>query len=93
MMILITKRKKKNYNNNIIIVCIVIVWKGDVIIQNGANSAVGQSVIQIAKAWGIKTINVIRDRYYLYKYNNCVRAAISIKISQNLNKLDQTLMN
>ncbi|ORY56504.1 NAD(P)-binding protein [Neocallimastix californiae] len=36
--------------------------KGDVIIQNGANSAVGQSVIQIAKAWGIKTINVIRDR-------------------------------
>jgi len=36
--------------------------KGDVVIQNGANSAVGQSVIQIAKAWGIKTINVIRDR-------------------------------
>jgi len=36
--------------------------KGDVIIQNGANSAVGQSVIQIANAWGIKTINVIRDR-------------------------------
>jgi len=36
--------------------------KGDVVIQNGANSAVGQSVIQIAKAWGIKTINVVRDR-------------------------------
>ncbi|KAI9331631.1 hypothetical protein BDR26DRAFT_824416 [Obelidium mucronatum] len=33
---------------------------GDVIIQNGANSAVGQAVIQIAKARNIKTINMIR---------------------------------
>ncbi|KAJ3110408.1 hypothetical protein HK100_003047, partial [Physocladia obscura] len=33
---------------------------GDVIIQNGANSAVGQSVIQISKAFGIKTVNMIR---------------------------------
>ena len=31
-------------------------------IQNGANSGVGQAVIQVAAAWGIKTINVIRDR-------------------------------
>ena len=36
---------------------------GDVIVQNGANSAVGQSVIQLAKARGVKTINIIRDRY------------------------------
>ncbi|KAI8083114.1 uncharacterized protein BX664DRAFT_361378 [Halteromyces radiatus] len=36
--------------------------KGDYVIQNGANSAVGQSVIQLAKAWGIKTINVVRNR-------------------------------
>jgi trans-2-enoyl-CoA reductase len=35
--------------------------KGDVIIQNGANSAVGQAVIQLAALRGIKTINVIRD--------------------------------
>lgn len=35
---------------------------GDVIIQNGANSAVGVYAIQLAKLWGIKTINVIRDR-------------------------------
>jgi trans-2-enoyl-CoA reductase len=35
---------------------------GDVIIQNGANSAVGQAVIQLAKQKGVKTINVIRDR-------------------------------
>ncbi len=37
--------------------------KGDVIIQNGANSMVGQSVIQLAKERGIITINVIRQRF------------------------------
>jgi trans-2-enoyl-CoA reductase len=36
--------------------------KGDVIIQNAANSMVGTSVIQIANARGIKTINIIRKR-------------------------------
>jgi len=35
---------------------------GDVIIQNGANSAVGVYAIQFAKCWGLKSINVIRDR-------------------------------
>lgn len=35
---------------------------GDVVIQNGANSAVGQAVIQIAAALGLRTINVVRDR-------------------------------
>ncbi|KAI8819495.1 uncharacterized protein EV422DRAFT_534946 [Fimicolochytrium jonesii] len=35
---------------------------GDVVIQNGANSGVGQAVIQLAKAWGFKTVNVVRDR-------------------------------
>lgn len=35
---------------------------GDTIIQNGANSAVGVYAIQLAKLWGIKTINIIRDR-------------------------------
>lgn len=35
---------------------------GDVVIQNGANSGVGLSVIQIAKSRGIKVINVIRAR-------------------------------
>lgn len=32
---------------------------GDVVIQNGANSAVGKCVIQLAKARGIRTINVV----------------------------------
>ena len=35
---------------------------GDIVMQNSANSAVGQSVIQIAKAWNIRTVNVVRDR-------------------------------
>lgn len=35
---------------------------GDSVIQNAANSGVGQAVIQIAAARGINTINVIRDR-------------------------------
>ncbi|DAZ95190.1 TPA: hypothetical protein N0F65_013035 [Lagenidium giganteum] len=35
--------------------------KGDVVIQNGANSAVGQAVIQLAALRGIKTINIIRN--------------------------------
>ncbi|KAJ8588585.1 NAD(P)-binding protein [Rhizopogon salebrosus TDB-379] len=36
--------------------------EGDWLVQNGANSAVGQTVIQIAAAKGYKTINFIRDR-------------------------------
>ncbi|XP_023256865.1 enoyl-[acyl-carrier-protein] reductase, mitochondrial [Seriola lalandi dorsalis] len=35
---------------------------GDTVIQNAANSGVGQAVIQIAAARRINTINVIRDR-------------------------------
>ncbi|KAJ7304226.1 hypothetical protein JRQ81_011762 [Phrynocephalus forsythii] len=34
----------------------------DSVIQNAANSGVGQAVIQLAAAMGIKTINVVRDR-------------------------------
>lgn len=36
--------------------------KGDWVVQNGANSAVGKFVIQIAKSLGINTLNVVRDR-------------------------------
>ena len=35
---------------------------GDVVIQNGANSAVGQAVMQIAKTMNVRTVNVVRDR-------------------------------
>ncbi|XP_020839005.1 enoyl-[acyl-carrier-protein] reductase, mitochondrial isoform X2 [Phascolarctos cinereus] len=40
---------------------------GDSIIQNAANSGVGQAVIQIAAALGLRTINVVRDRPDLQK--------------------------
>jgi len=36
--------------------------EGDVVVQNGATSAVGQHVIQLAKAKGWRTVNIIRDR-------------------------------
>ncbi|KAJ7583382.1 hypothetical protein C8J56DRAFT_953880 [Mycena floridula] len=36
--------------------------KGDWIVQNGANSAVGQAVIQIAAAVGLRSINFVRNR-------------------------------
>ena len=39
--------------------------KGDWIIQNGANSGVGQNVIQLARIRGYKTVNIIRDRHAL----------------------------
>lgn len=35
---------------------------GDWVIQNGANSAVGRAVIEIAAAKGLNTLNLIRDR-------------------------------
>lgn len=36
--------------------------RGDVVVQNGANSGVGTAVIQIANHLGLVTVNVIRDR-------------------------------
>ncbi|XP_012550647.3 enoyl-[acyl-carrier-protein] reductase, mitochondrial [Bombyx mori] len=50
---------------------------GLVVIQNGANSACGQNVIQICKAWGIKNINIVRNRpeiNELKKYLECLGA-------------------
>lgn len=35
---------------------------GDTVIQNGANSACGQNVIQICKALGVNSVGIIRDR-------------------------------
>lgn len=36
--------------------------KGDVIIQNAGNSAVAQSVMQLAAERGIRTVSIVRDR-------------------------------
>ncbi|PVU86421.1 hypothetical protein BB561_006711 [Smittium simulii] len=41
---------------------IVSLNEGDYIIQNGANSGAGKYLIQLARQWGYRTINVIRDR-------------------------------
>ncbi|XP_037031070.1 enoyl-[acyl-carrier-protein] reductase, mitochondrial [Bradysia coprophila] len=40
----------------------VAVERGDTIIQNGANSAVGQAVFQLCKLWGIQSIGIVRNR-------------------------------
>lgn len=36
--------------------------KDDIVLQNAANSAVGQNVIQIAKHLGYRTVNIVRNR-------------------------------
>lgn len=36
--------------------------KGDWFIQNGGNSGVGRAAIQLARIWGLRSINVVRDR-------------------------------
>ncbi|XP_039275384.1 enoyl-[acyl-carrier-protein] reductase, mitochondrial [Nilaparvata lugens] len=40
----------------------VTLQEGDVVIQNGANGAAGQNVIQLCKAWRLRSVNVVRDR-------------------------------
>ncbi|XP_072945100.1 uncharacterized protein [Epargyreus clarus] len=50
---------------------------GLVVIQNGANSACGQNVIQLCKAWGVKNVNIVRNRpeiAELKKYLECLGA-------------------
>ncbi|CAK6959048.1 enoyl- reductase%2C mitochondrial [Scomber japonicus] [Scomber scombrus] len=48
--------------------------QGDSVIQNAANSGVGQAVIQIAAARGINTINVVRDRPDFSQLSNRLKA-------------------
>jgi trans-2-enoyl-CoA reductase len=38
------------------------VGEGEWFVQNGANSGVGRAAIQLGKQWGMKSINVIRER-------------------------------
>lgn len=47
---------------------------GDCVIQNAANSGVGQAVIQIAAARGIHTVNVVRDRPDLIQLSDRLKA-------------------
>lgn len=36
--------------------------ENDTVIHNGANSACGQSIIQLCKAWNVKNVGIVRDR-------------------------------
>lgn len=36
--------------------------EGDTVIHNGANSACGQSVIQLCKAWNVNNVGIVRNR-------------------------------
>lgn len=47
---------------------------GDTVIQNAANSGVGQAIIQIASAKGLHTINVVRDRPDLQQLTDRLKA-------------------
>lgn len=46
----------------------------DVVIQNGANSACGQSVIQFCKIWGYITVNVVRNRTEIESLKNQLKS-------------------
>nr|XP_055245787.1 enoyl-[acyl-carrier-protein] reductase, mitochondrial isoform X3 [Gorilla gorilla gorilla] len=47
---------------------------GDSVIQNASNSGVGQAVIQIATALGLRTINVVRDRPDIQKLSDRLKS-------------------
>ncbi|CAH1112300.1 unnamed protein product [Psylliodes chrysocephalus] len=47
---------------------------GDTVLQNGANSACGIVAIQLCKAWGFKSINVVRDRPNIEELKNFLKS-------------------
>ncbi|KAG5891438.1 hypothetical protein JTB14_019917 [Gonioctena quinquepunctata] len=46
---------------------------GDTVIQNGANSACGVIAIQLCRKWGIKTVNVVRNRPDIEKLKDLLK--------------------
>lgn len=53
-------------------------------IQNGANSSVGQAVIQLARLRGIKTINVVRASYVLTRTHSLTQHSQTLSLSNSL---------
>lgn len=47
---------------------------GDTVIQNGANSAVGQAVIQLCRIRNIRSVNVVRDRSNINELKNTLKS-------------------
>ncbi|XP_017770401.1 PREDICTED: probable trans-2-enoyl-CoA reductase, mitochondrial [Nicrophorus vespilloides] len=64
--------------------------EGDVVIQNGANSACGQNVIQLANIWGLKTVNIVRDRPKIGELRNFLKqlGATEVLTEEELRKTD-----
>lgn len=63
---------------------------GDVVIQNGANSSCGQYVIQIARVWGLKTVNIVRDRPEINELKDFLKklGATEVLTEEELRKTD-----
>lgn len=63
---------------------------GDVVIQNGANSACGQYVIQIARVWGFKSVNIVRDRPEINELKSFLKklGATEVLTEEELRKTD-----
>lgn len=59
---------------------------GDTVIQNGANSAVGQIVFQLCKEWKLNCVGIVRDRPELYKLVEYLKelGASEVMIEQDL---------
>ncbi|XP_055855544.1 enoyl-[acyl-carrier-protein] reductase, mitochondrial [Episyrphus balteatus] len=63
---------------------------GDTVIQNGANSAVGQAVHQLCKAWNISSVGVVRNRPdidNLKEYLKCL-GATEVLTEEEIRKTD-----
>uniref|UniRef100_A0A7R9JT01 Enoyl-[acyl-carrier-protein] reductase, mitochondrial n=1 Tax=Timema genevievae TaxID=629358 RepID=A0A7R9JT01_TIMGE len=63
---------------------------GDTVIQNGANSAAGQNVIQLCKVWGLISVNIVRDRPNIDELKIFLKnlGATHILTEQELSKTD-----
>lgn len=64
---------------------------GDTVIQNGSNSAVGQMVVQLCKIWGIKSVNIVRNRSDVQ--NLKVKMIIVLKIYSIFQYLKYIILN
>ncbi|XP_036344014.1 enoyl-[acyl-carrier-protein] reductase, mitochondrial-like [Rhagoletis pomonella] len=64
--------------------------QGDCVIQNGANSAVGQMVHQLCKEWGLKSVGVVRNRPNLEEVKTYLKelGASEILTEEELAKTD-----
>ncbi|KAJ7767473.1 hypothetical protein DFH07DRAFT_808652 [Mycena maculata] len=65
--------------------------KDEWVVQNGANSAVGQAVIQIAASRGLRTLNLVRNRPDLADLTNKLKALGGTEVLTYDDLTDRTL--